>query len=58
MTLALVAPTFNAVSETFIADHVRTLAPGATVPLRVEFADGRKLETQAKAVAAGDAGVE
>jgi copper(I)-binding protein len=34
------------------------VAPGASVPLRVEFADGRKLETQAKAVAAGDAGVE
>jgi colanic acid/amylovoran biosynthesis glycosyltransferase len=31
MTLALVAPTFNAISETFIADHVRTLAPGRTV---------------------------
>ena len=31
MKLALVAPTFNAVSETFIADHVRTLAPEATV---------------------------
>lgn len=31
MTLALVAPSFNAVSETFIADHVRTLAPGRTV---------------------------
>jgi copper(I)-binding protein len=34
------------------------VTPGATVPLRVEFADGRTLETQAKAVAAGDAGVE
>lgn len=31
MTLALVAPSFDAVSETFIADHVRTLAPGNTV---------------------------
>lgn len=31
MTLALVAPSFDAVSETFIADHVRALAPGATV---------------------------
>lgn len=34
------------------------VTPGGTVPLRLEFADGRKLETQAKAVAAGDAGVE
>lgn len=34
------------------------VAPGASVPLRVEFADGHTLETQAKAVAAGDAGVE
>ena len=39
MTLALVAPTFNAVSETFIADHVRTLAPGATV-LVCRFSQG------------------
>jgi glycosyltransferase involved in cell wall biosynthesis len=31
VTLALVAPSFDAVSETFIADHVRTLAPGRTV---------------------------
>jgi colanic acid/amylovoran biosynthesis glycosyltransferase len=29
--LALVAPSFNQVSETFIADHVKTLAPGRTV---------------------------
>ena len=29
--LALVAPAFNQVSETFIADHVRTLAPRRTV---------------------------
>jgi glycosyltransferase involved in cell wall biosynthesis len=29
--LAIVAPSFNQVSETFIADHVRTLAPGRTV---------------------------
>ncbi|MFV0624973.1 copper chaperone PCu(A)C [Sphingomonas sp. ac-8] len=34
------------------------VTPGASVPLRLEFADGRTLETQAKAVAAGDAGVE
>jgi copper(I)-binding protein len=34
------------------------VTPGASVPLRVMFADGRTLETQAKAVAAGDAGVE
>ncbi len=31
MTLALIAPSFSIVSETFIADHVRTLAPGDTV---------------------------
>lgn len=31
VTLAIVAPSFNAVSETFVADHVRTLAPGRTV---------------------------
>lgn len=29
--LAIVSPTFNQVSETFVADHVRTLAPGRTV---------------------------
>ena len=29
--LAIVAPSFNQVSETFVADHVRELAPGATV---------------------------
>ena len=29
--LAIVAPSFNQVSETFIADHVCELAPGATV---------------------------
>lgn len=29
--LAIVAPGFNAVSETFIADHARSLAPGRTV---------------------------
>lgn len=29
--LAIVAPSFNAFSETFVADHVRSLAPGATV---------------------------
>ncbi|MBB3909535.1 copper chaperone PCu(A)C [Sphingomonas desiccabilis] len=34
------------------------VTPGASVPLRLELADGRTLETQAKAVAAGDAGVE
>jgi copper(I)-binding protein len=34
------------------------VTPGGTVPLRLEFADGRTVETQAKAVAAGDAGVE
>jgi copper(I)-binding protein len=34
------------------------VTPGGTVPLRVEFADGRTLEAQAKTVAAGDAGVE
>jgi copper(I)-binding protein len=32
--------------------------PGASVPLRLRFADGRMLETEAKTVAAGDAGVE
>lgn len=31
MKLALVSISFNAVSETFIADHARTLAPGHTV---------------------------
>lgn len=31
MTLALIAPSFSVVSETFVADHVRTLAPGRTV---------------------------
>lgn len=34
------------------------VGPGGVVPLRLEFADGRTLETQAKAVAAGDAAVE
>jgi copper(I)-binding protein len=34
------------------------VTPGASVPLRLKFADGRTLETQAKAVAIGDAGVE
>lgn len=29
--LAIVSPSFNQVSETFVADHVRTLAPGRTV---------------------------
>jgi colanic acid/amylovoran biosynthesis glycosyltransferase len=29
--LAIVAPSFNRVSETFIADHARALAPGRTV---------------------------
>jgi glycosyltransferase involved in cell wall biosynthesis len=29
--LAIAAPSFNQVSETFVADHVRELAPGATV---------------------------
>jgi hypothetical protein len=29
--LALLAPSFGHVSETFIADHARRLAPGATV---------------------------
>ncbi len=29
--LAIVAPNFNQVSETFIADHARALAPGRTV---------------------------
>jgi glycosyltransferase involved in cell wall biosynthesis len=29
--LAIVAPSFNHLSETFIADHVRTLLPGRTV---------------------------
>ena len=29
--LAIIAPSFNAVSETFIADHARVLAPDATV---------------------------
>jgi len=29
--LALLAPSFNLVSETFIADHARRLAPGATL---------------------------
>ena len=29
--LAIVAPSFNQVSETFVADHVRELVPGATV---------------------------
>ena len=31
MTLAIIAPSFDHLSETFIADHVRTLAPGRTV---------------------------
>ena len=31
MTLAIVAPNFNQVSETFVIDHVRTLAPDNTV---------------------------
>jgi copper(I)-binding protein len=34
------------------------VTPGASVPLRLRFADGRTLETHAKTVAAGDAGVE
>ena len=34
------------------------VTPGASVPLQLRFADGRMVETQAKAVAAGDAGVE
>ena len=34
------------------------VTPGASVPLRLKFADGRTLEAQAKAVAPGDAGVE
>ena len=29
--LAIVAPSFNEVSETFVADHARALAPGRTV---------------------------
>ena len=29
--LAIVSPGFKQVSETFVADHVRTLAPGRTV---------------------------
>lgn len=29
--LAIVSPSFNQVSETFVADHARTLAPGRTV---------------------------
>src|SRR5690606_4286810 len=31
LVLAIVSPSFNQVSETFVADHVRTLAPGRTV---------------------------
>ena len=29
--LAIVAPSFNQISETFVADHARALMPGATV---------------------------
>ena len=39
--LAIVAPSFNQVSETFVADHVRELAPGATVLI---CQDGRDAE--------------
>ena len=39
--LAIVAPSFNQVSETFVADHVRELAPGATV---LVCQDGRDAE--------------
>jgi glycosyltransferase involved in cell wall biosynthesis len=37
--LAIVAPSFNQVSETFVADHVRELAPGATVLVCQDGAD-------------------
>jgi colanic acid/amylovoran biosynthesis glycosyltransferase len=39
--LAIVAPTFNQVSETFVADHARALSPGATV---LVCQDGRRAE--------------
>jgi colanic acid/amylovoran biosynthesis glycosyltransferase len=39
--LAIVCPTFNQVSETFVADHVRSLAPGRTVLI---CRDGRGAE--------------
>ena len=39
--LAIVAPSFNQVSETFVADHVCELAPGATV---LVCQDGRDAE--------------
>ena len=32
--LALAAPSFNLLSETFIADHARRLAPGQLAPMR------------------------
>ena len=39
--LAIVAPSFNQVSETFVADHARALMPGATV---LVCQDGRRAE--------------
>jgi glycosyltransferase involved in cell wall biosynthesis len=33
MTLCIAAPSFNALSETFIRDHVRSIAPGSTILL-------------------------
>ena len=39
--LAVVAPSFNQVSETFVADHARALMPGATV---LVCQDGRQAE--------------
>lgn len=39
--LAIIAPAFNVVSETFIADHARTLAPGGTA---LVCQDGRGTE--------------
>lgn len=41
VTLAIVSPTFNQVSETFVADHARALAPEGTILL---CQDGRKAE--------------
>ena len=33
MTLCIAAPSFNQLSETFIRDHVRFIAPGSTILL-------------------------
>jgi glycosyltransferase involved in cell wall biosynthesis len=40
--LAIAAPSFNAPSETFIRNHVRTLAPGATILLCQDDRDAEK----------------